>query len=159
MAKKMKKTWTPAELRNKKDPKFLLTLCFYEYPAAQAHLDFWEKAMGEKITAKHEFNESLLYTVKKSEETSEIIYCIRLTGNQGDISLSDIPYIFEDILTITHEPKHDVFDFGAIIKYLKTLVFGKVSLTDLKEIYDFSLSVAFYMRKEKTLCELKDEDL
>jgi hypothetical protein len=135
-----------------KNNHILLTLCFYEYPAAQAHLDFWEKAMGDKISAKNEFNESLLYTVKKSEETSEIIYCIRLTGNQGDIELTAIPYIFEDLLTIGVKTK-------ATIKYLKTLVFGKVSMTDLKEIYDFSLSVAFCMRKEETLFSLKDEDL
>jgi hypothetical protein len=94
----------------------LLTICFYEHPAAKAHLDFWEKAMGSRIISKVEYLSSCLgYFIKKDQET-ELVYCIPLQ------------------IAKTLEFEKDLENIKEPIKYFKTLVFGKVSIEDLKLI-------------------------
>lgn len=113
----------------KKVHHVLLTLCFYEHPAAKAHLDFWEKAMGNKITEKIEFDENLFYEVKKEKNKSELIYCIRL-GSVPYFKYLNVEYLnVESVLTA----RNKTFK----VKYFKTLIFGKVSRKDLLEIERF----------------------
>ncbi|MDD5649386.1 MAG: hypothetical protein PHF86_03065 [Candidatus Nanoarchaeia archaeon] len=90
-----------------------LTLCFYEFPAAKAHIDFWEKSMGDRIIEKQEFDSMCkAFYIKKGNQL-ELVYCVplhRLIIKDFEKDLEEIP-----ISTI----------------FLKTLVFGKINKTDL----------------------------
>jgi hypothetical protein len=92
-----------------------LTLCFYEHPAAKAHLDFWEKAMGDRILSKTED----FYVVKRSDDL-ELICCIKL---------NDLP--------VTYNSIKKTLSIFQQIAYFKTLIFGKVIENDLIEIIRF----------------------
>jgi hypothetical protein len=89
-----------------------LTLCFYEYPAAKVHLDFWEKAMGDRILSKTKD----FYVVKRSDDL-ELICCFKT--NELPSSDMIIFVILKEILDIPKKYLHE-------IQYLKSLIFGKI---------------------------------
>jgi hypothetical protein len=115
-----------------------LTLCYYEHPVAQAHIDFWENSMKEKIVSKistegfdpkeskiEVFN-SLFYVVKKNNDDLEIVYCIRIQN------IPKLSFLLKDILAF--EKSHKT-------SYLKTLVFGKLEAEDFQKIIKFTNEV------------------
>lgn len=104
-----------------------LTLCFYEHPVAQSHIDFWEKSMREmsdRTLEKTEFSDSLYYVLKKTCNKKEILYCIRLNN------IPKFSYLVDNIIFLLEK--------NEAIVYNKTLVFGKVTERDLKQISIFS---------------------
>lgn len=120
--------------------KIFLTLCYYEYPSAKAHLDFWELAMKDRIKTKIEKEEILIYVVKRQDEDLEIIYCIRLSSIPSKINnlVKDIT-CFEQL-----EQKYR-------IEYLKTLIFGKVTVLDLNKTIQFTNQVEDFFRNYSLL--------
>jgi excinuclease UvrABC nuclease subunit len=104
-----------------------LTLCFYEFPAAKAHLDFWEEAMKSRIIEKlsYNVNEKLCieYYVKR-DDTQELVFCIPME-------------LSSDVSEFKHIVKNSEIEFI----YLKTLVFGKVQSTDFENINNFVDSI------------------
>ena len=95
--------------------KMFLTVCFYEYPAAKAHLDYWEKAMVSRILEKIEFvDHSISYFVSR-DKVGELVYCTPIQNmNQESFRLS--------FQTNTQSQFHSY-------QYLKTLIFGKINET------------------------------
>lgn len=111
-----------------------LTLCFYEYPAAKVHIDFWEKAMGDRIINKQVLEKGIhskaqgemTFLVKRGDDF-EILRCVPLSHalEIATGSLLEIQYLypFLDDSSINTTEK---------IKYLKTLIFGKVEPIEMK---------------------------
>ena len=97
----------------KKEFFMLLTLCFFENPAALPHLKMWENLMGDRILEKKE-NKAIIYTLEK-----EILYCIPMEFINIDFFVKE----FESFRNLV---------------YLKTLIFGKVTSEKLIEIFKFS---------------------
>ena len=92
----------------------LLTLCFFENPAALPHIKMWEKLMGSRILEKLENKNFIYYTLK-----NEFLYCIPMESINIDFFVKE----FEQFRNLS---------------YLKTLIFGKVSSEKIIEILKFS---------------------
>jgi hypothetical protein len=102
----------------------LLTLAFFENPAAKAHIKFWEDSLQHRIQSRIDYpSGSVGYYVRKDSDF-EIVYCVPIN--------SDLTTILEDLKTCLGQ-----------IKYYKTLIFGRVEIEDLnriKEIIDYCSS-------------------
>lgn len=92
----------------------LLTLCFFENPAALPHIKMWEKLMGNRILEKLENKKWVCYTLK-----NEILYCIPM-------EFININFFIEE------------FEQFRDLSYLKTLIFGKVTPEKIVEILKFT---------------------
>lgn len=94
-----------------------LTLCFYECPAALPHINMWENLMNSQkriIKKETDNNNHIIYQVKRDNDI-EYLVCSPTTDRQ---------YFYD-----TFNSNHD-------IKYLKTLVFGKVEKEQLSSVLE-----------------------
>lgn len=98
-----------------------LTLTFYEYPAALAEIEFWEKIQQDKIISfsKNEQTKEQVFRL-----SNEVLVCLPINDGTGFKGL--------DIKKITQ--------WCNKFTYYKTLIFGKVNLkqlTSLVKIQEF----------------------
>lgn len=108
----------------------LLTLCFFEHPAARVHLKIWEKMMKKRIINKFELKFCEGYIVKRSDE-KEIIFCVPIE------LVKDFGAFQEDLKNVKDS------------QYLKSLIFGKITQDDLSLISSCIKHAIYYCSKFK----------
>jgi len=102
------------------EKKTLVTVCYFEDPAAKTHIEFWERCMGKRIVQKTIYKNSCLdFIVKRNDGKEEYIFCV-------PINLLDL--IDVDVLIKKHYKNYE---------YLKVLIFGCISSRKLEKIQSF----------------------
>lgn len=89
----------------------LITICYYEYPAALHEIDAWEKLKNNQIITKTKLLDNVIYYKLENE----LLICIPV----GELINS--------------------FNYETFLKngkYYKTLIFGKVDSNNLKNILE-----------------------
>ena len=102
-----------------------LTLCFYENPAAQQEIKFWEGLVDDKIQSKSFVDDNWTYHLQDGD-SHELVVCIPLQDTILFRGIEQVSKIANDKFDL-HSPPHK-------LKYHKTLVFGKVEIDQLKFI-------------------------
>ena len=101
-----------------------LTYCFYENPAAKQEIKFWESLVEDKIKTKTFTGDHWGYLLEKDFEY-EFVCCIHLQDIKRGFEPSEV---VENIFKL-----HRKNEFEMLV-YNKTLIFGKVELSQLQYI-------------------------
>ena len=101
-----------------------LTYCFYENPAAKQEIKFWESLVEDKIKTKTFTGDHCGYLLEKDFEY-EFVCCIPLQDIKRGFEPSEV---VENIFKL-----HRKNEFEMLV-YNKTLIFGKVELSQLQYI-------------------------
>ena len=101
-----------------------LTYCFYENPAAKQEIKFWESLVEDKIKTKTFTGDHWGYLLEKDFEY-EFVCCIPLQDIKRGFEPSEV---VENIFKLHRKNEFE------ILVYNKTLIFGKVELSQLQYI-------------------------
>lgn len=104
--------------------KKLLTLCFYENPAALHEIEQWEKTKTDQIKSKTTYiNGRIDFLLEREDGQVERLVCY-----PNDVYVDQKPF---------YDINQQVFDFlNKDYKYHKTLLFGKFNSEQMMAIYD-----------------------